>query len=314
MAARTAFYSPAHRILGRTPPGSAGLPSDAAPSLDFGGNGIQDPRLPWNSVNSANGAAAIGWYGQGRIKTVAQVPAAIATANIAALANVVNGTAMTLVSSTGSGAVILAAALTVLPSLTVMPIGTLVIDAAPTYTDFATLSNGCHTKFYNASTALGRGISITGVSGGAGGAFLVKGADVYGYPMSQTITVAAGANTVNSLKTFKFFYSVTPQFTDAHNYSVGTADLFGFPLFMLEFPDADVIWGTPQALQTLSGGTWTAGVTTTASLTTGDVRGTWAPATNASDGTKKLAFFQTMTVGRMTSAPPFANLVGVAQF
>lgn len=313
--ARTALTTPAHRILARIPPGAGALPSDAAPSLDFGGSSIQDPRLPWNTANSAAGAAAIGWFGCGRVKTLGQVPSAIATANIAALANAVSGTAMTLVSATGAGITVLAASLLALPSLVTVPAGALAIDGAPTYTDFATLPNGCHTKFYNVSSLSGRAVSITGVSGGAGGNFLIRGADIYGYPMSQLLTVGAGVNTANTLKAFKFIYSVTPQFSDAHNYSVGTADVFGFPLFMLEFPDAEVIWGTPQAFQTLSGGTWTPGVTTSpATNLTGDVRGTWAPTTNASDGTKKLSFYQTMTSGRFTSPPPnFINLVGVLQ-
>jgi hypothetical protein len=314
--ARNQGNAPFHIVAQPMPVGSTGFPTDIAPSMVWGGLGLQDARLTRNVANGPNGAGVIGWYGAGIIKVAGLVPSAIATANIAALAHVVNGTAMTLVTSTGSGITVSSAAQIALPSLNTFPAGTLFIDGAPTYTDFATnasLGGGTyHTKFYNISTCVGRGVSISGVSGGAGGAFLVSGADTYGYPMTQTITVAAGANTVNSTKALKAIYSVVPQFTDAHNYSVGTADLWGFGMYSTIWPDVLIYWGTPpNPLQAVAGGTYTAGVTTTATSSTGDVRGTWAPTTNASDGTKRLDIFQIPTVTRMTT--PYSNLWGVAQ-
>jgi hypothetical protein len=312
MAARNALYAPAHRVLGRIPPGSAGLFNDAAPSFDFGGNGIQDPRLPYNQANSANGAGIIGWYGQGNIKLVGYAPSTAAVANIAAAANVVSGTPMTLVSATGAGITVNATAFYVLPSLNVIPVGALMIDGRPNYYDFATNSNGFHTKVYQSSSAGSRCVSITSAASSTGGNFLISGADIYGYPMTQLLTVPAGAGTTNSTKAFRFIYSVTPQFTDAHNYSVGTADIFGIPLLMSHAEDLSVFWGTPASLQTQAQGTYTVGVTTTATSTTGDVRGTWA-SSSVSDGTKRLAMYLSITVGMVNGPPPFASLVGVAQ-
>ena len=75
--------------------------------------------------------------------------------------------------------------------------------------------------------ALTRAVQITGVTGGAGGTFTLAGWDFYRQPQTETITVAAGASTGYGKKAFKDLASVTPNFTDAHNYSVGTSDVFG---------------------------------------------------------------------------------------
>jgi len=125
--------------------------------------------------------------------------------------------------------------------------------------------------FLDPRQAISRGVSITGVTGGIGGTFTVKGWDIYGQPMSQLITVGAGINTVYSTKTFKYIQSVTPNFTDAHNYSVGTSDVFGIHYFTQNWDDLDVTWFNAY-MSTNTG--LVAGVTTTPSTTTGDVRGT----------------------------------------
>ena len=310
MGATTTFWAPVHRALARfSNTSNAGFPLNAAPSLDFLASGIQDHRLPVNSRGSSVTQPGImGWYGGADPTVIHYVPSAIATANIAALANVTSGTAMTLVSSTGAGITVLS---TTAPAF-FMPTGTSVgagvaIDGLPSVHAFGANGN-FQTGFYSRSTYVGRGVSITGVSSGAGGAFLVSGYDVYGYPMTQTITVGAGVNTVNSTKAFKVITSVVPQFTDAHNYSVGTADIFGFGIAANYFADVSINWNS-VAITASTG--FTAAVATTASATTGDVRGTYAVQT-ASDGTKRLVVSVTPTLSAILSNPT-TGLFGVAQ-
>jgi hypothetical protein len=143
--------------------------------------------------------------------------------------------------------------------------------------------------FYDATQGISRGISITGVSGGAGGVFLVSGADIYGNTQTESITVAAGVNTVNSKKTYKFINSITPQFSDAHAYTVGTADLYGFALRCDQWENISIYWNS--TLITSSTGFTAADTTSPATTTTKDVRGTYATQ-SASDGTKKLVIIQ----------------------
>lgn len=281
--ARTALNAPAHRILQRVPQINTALPAGAAPNMDYLGNGIQDHRLQWNRANSSTGAQALGWYGVDPVTVINQVPSTIATANIAALANVVSGTAMTLVSVTGAGITVISSATVFFPSLTSLSAG-LIIDAAPALKTFGTASTGV-TAFYDRTTMIGRAVSVTGVASGTGGTILVSGYDVYGYAMSELITATAGATTANGKKAFKVITSAVPQFTDAHNYSIGTADIFGFGIYSALFSDMDIFWNSAFITATTG---YVAGVTTSpATTTTGDVRGTYA-VQSASDNTKRL--------------------------
>lgn len=126
---------------------------------------------------------------------------------------------------------------------------------------------------FDPSQGMNRGVRITGASGGAGGTFLVTGADNYGYQCTDLVTVAAGASTGYSLKTFKYILSIVPQFTDAgHNYVVGTVDLFGFNARASSFGDIVVVWA--NALMTSSTGFVTGDTADPATNATGNPRGT----------------------------------------
>lgn len=127
--------------------------------------------------------------------------------------------------------------------------------------------------------AISRGVRVVGVSGGTGGNFLVSGYDIYGQPVTQLVTVAAGASTGWSTKCFAYIVSVVPQFTDgSHNYTVGTSDVFEFVTRSDLWEYTGVVWdGTPMATAT----GWVAGVQTSpATNLTGDVRGTIQVSTN----------------------------------
>lgn len=311
MGAVTTFWAPVHRALQRWGnPSALGFPLNAAPSLDFLATGIQDHRLPYNARgSSAVQPGILGWYGQATTRTVNFVPAALATANIAVLANVVSGTAMTLVAATGAGIIKLSTAAPALFWPTGLSVSAgVVIDALPTLVSFGTSGNFT-TSFYNRSTTVGRAVSITGVVSTTGGAFLVRGYDIYGYPMTEQITAAAGVATTNGKKAFKAITSVTPQFTDAHNYSIGTADIFGFGLYANLFEGTFIHWNAAVVTATTG---FVAGDTTTATATTGDVRGTYA-VQSASDGTKRLALAAAPVLTSIQSNPT-TGLFGVAQY
>lgn len=126
--------------------------------------------------------------------------------------------------------------------------------------------------FLDPVQAISRVVSITSASGAAGGNFLIKGWDEYWQPMSQLVNVSGASTTAYSTKTFKAIQSVTPQFSDAHNYSVGTGDVFGFGFRCDEWEQTDVIWAA--ATMTASTGFTKADATSPATTSTGDVRGT----------------------------------------
>lgn len=275
-------------IYGQRPPlnqGGSNNP-DIAPSLIYGGSGFIDPRAGYNVTK----AGAIG-LGGGESAIVNQVPSAISAVNIAAAQVPVAATPLTLVSATGAGITVLAAALTVWPSGNVIPAGTLVIDLAPTLLQFglASVSNGyTPVSFYNPQTAISRALRITSVGNDSAATFLVSGWDWGGYPMTQLVT-GANATIATTLKTFKFIGSILPAGTlSGSNVSVGTADVFGFPMLTSFWGDQSLIWNNANIA--VNTGYVAADTTSPATNLTGDVRGTYA-VQSASDGTKRLMMF-----------------------
>jgi len=160
---------------------------------------------------------------------------------------------------------------------------------------------------WNPQALVARAVSVTGSASATGGNITINGYDIYGVPMSEVIAAPASATTVNGKKAFKYILSVVPAFTDAHNYSVGTTDIYGFPLRSDFFSDVAINYNA-AAITANTG--YTAAVTTSpATTTTGDVRGTYA-LQSAADGSKRLAIRQFILPANMSS---FTGLFGVTQ-
>jgi hypothetical protein len=350
---------------------------DLGPSLFWGGVGRIDPRPNFNYIpGQASGAFTAG-FGTSDCQTISYAPYALGTAAIAAAANVVSGTAMTLVStnSTSTGVsvsnsctnyntgvtvtgllmvdgfasftgVIASSILTVSSLTGTISIGmtltgtgvntgtTIVnqLNGAPggvgTYTvqgdDIASSTTmtaqatgtaalaqpfGAPSTIYlwNPQALVSRAVSVTGSSSATGGNITINGYDIYGVPMSEVIAAPASATTVNGKKAFKYISSVVPAFTDAHNYSVGTTDIYGFPLRSDFFSDVSINYNAASI--TANTGYVAAVTTSPATTTTGDVRGTYA-LQSAADASKRLAIRQFVLPANMGS---FAGLFGVTQ-
>jgi len=121
-----------------------------------------------------------------------------------------------------------------------------------------------------------RGIRVVcNNASGTGGAIVVRGYDVFGQAMSESITITPGsALTAYGKKAFKYVTSVTPGFTDAtYTYSIGTSDVFGFAMRSTEWELSSVFW---NALSMTSSTGWVAAlaIPTASTTTTADVRGT----------------------------------------
>jgi hypothetical protein len=138
----------------------------------------------------------------------------------------------------------------------------------------------------------------------------VTGYDYYGAPMSEALAIAATgtSQTAAGLKAFKYVYSVA--FTVAadattNTVNVGWGDVLGLPYVLPAKSDMltngcyfnEVLEGTAPAV--------IAGVTTTATTTTGDVRGT-IDLNSALDGS-------TVSVWYRTDPESVATLFGVTQ-
>ena len=273
---------------------------DAGPSTHFGGTTLFDSRFVYKGGGGTENSAllAIGLGPNGGYTVLDQAPSAITTANIAVATSVANGVAMTLVSVSGAGITVTSAANTILQTGNIVPTATLAIDLVPGLVYFGTNKS---TAVADPTKNIARALAITAASGAASGAFIVSGYDLYGYPQTEKITAASsptGTTTTKGKKSFKFIKSVTPQFANSFAYSVGTSDIYGFPILVNSFPYAQVGWA--GALIASSTGFVAADTTSPATNTTGDVRGTYA-VQSASTGTTTLQMFITVSPANVST-------------
>ena len=114
----------------------------------------------------------------------------------------------------------------------------------------------------------------------------ISGFDVYGQPMSEVIvTGTVASTTVNGKKAFFQIRSITISGSPVVTVSVGTTDVLGLPVRVTDAGYlARVGWSNTLAD---NAGTFVAAVTTAATTTSGDVRGTFDPST-AADGARRL--------------------------
>jgi hypothetical protein len=144
-------------------------------------------------------------------------------------------------------------------------------------------------SLYNPMTMAGRALSITTAAGDTA-VYTLRGLDVYGMPLTEALT-AAGATTVSGKKAFKWLQSVTPVGIVGATVTVGTTDIFGFPLYSGSFQDVAITWAGAAVTATTG---YLAGIGGPSTPTTGDVRGTYA-VQSASDGSKRLVVTQSPT-------------------
>jgi hypothetical protein len=111
-------------------------------------------------------------------------------------------------------------------------------------------------------------------------AFTVSGYDYYGQAMSEVITVSVAGTAVTGKKAFFTISGVTIA-GSATAAVVGTSDVLGLPVRVFNVAYLASVKSNSTLAQ--DAGTFVAADTAVATTTTGDVRGTYIPAT-ASDG------------------------------
>ena len=140
-------------------------------------------------------------------------------------------------------------------------------------------------------------------------AFTVSGYDYYGQSMSEVITVAVAGTAVSGKKAFFQISGVTIA-GSATACVVGTTDVLGLPVRVFNAAYVASVKSNNTLAQ--DAGTFVAADTATATTTTGDVRGTYAPAT-ASDGTVRTVM--TITLPAIAVGPNATRVgaLGVTQ-
>jgi hypothetical protein len=117
----------------------------------------------------------------------------------------------------------------------------------------------------------------------------VTGLDDYRVPVTQTLSSPASTALVQTAKTFRYI-PITGGVSTAGNtvgtVSVGTGDIFGLPYVVNNWGDVRITWNSITA--TASTGFVAAVTTSPATAYTGDVRGTYAVQTTASDSSRRM--------------------------
>ena len=290
-----------------TPPGtpvrSANQNPDAGPSVFYGGTSILDPRpaFTFYTGQTPDSPQVLGWLCPDII-AVDFAPAIAATANIAALQTMTINVPLTLASVTAGDVTV---GDTFKNYATGATVTALRIGAKPAGLPVGSAS---FLDVWDPTTLGSRAVSIT--AGGttlAGIVFTVVGFDIYGQPQTEAITGPA-AGTVNGKKTWKWISSVTPNGSSAQTVSIGTADIFGFPIKVTSFPYMTLFWN--NATQLFAQFT-PADVTSPATTTTGDVRGVFTPSASAADGTKRMIAIITVPAASMAVQSNAAMMLGM---
>jgi hypothetical protein len=280
---------------------------DRGPSLFDQGSGLLDPRTPY--TYQVGGASPLyGFLGSTHIPVIQAIPSALAADNIAASQTPTAGTPLTLVAASGAGITVGVSITRADTGATVT--GLLAIDGAASGLAFGSggTGSGGPVHIWDPTTLIARAVRVHSGGDDTGATFTVNGFDIYGYPMTETITGGNNAD-ANGKKAFKYILSITPAGTlSGSAVTAGTTDIIGLPL------RADYVNQTELSVNgawvTASTG-FTAAVTTTPSATTGDVRGTYALQTASTGGTNRLGFYITPLVANLSTA---TGLFGPTQY
>lgn len=287
---------------------------ERGPSLFDLGFGTMDPRYNFNySPGAGVGSRVYSFYGG--VAAVDFVPTTLQTSGIAvsSATTPVSGTALTLAS--GSSALGTYATTIIAPE-TGQATGTLIaIDSTAQYLSYGDAGT---VVAWNPAAGAGRCITLTpaGNSSLDGGSWSIAGRDIYGFKMTETISVSSQVMT--SKKAYKYISSVVAATTiGSTGVGIGFNDTFGLPLLAKNTGLGLLIKLTPTAsLQyALSSGPVTTGSTATQTATSSDPRGTYA-STTASNGTLRLQIVQQITpvMAAGVTASDQSLMFGATQF
>ena len=179
----------------------------------------------------------------------------------------------------------------------------------------------------NPAECVCRVVSITGNAGSSANNVTVKGYDLYGMPMTETIAFAGGATTKFGQKAFKYIASITPATTDgSHTLAAGWGDVFGFAIRSDKWEYMNIFYNGSFA--TTNSGWLARDLTNPATASTGDVRGTVQTSANGNGGTPsaplntpttgsiRLTVFLTVPLWNLINATPLnpVPMFGQKQF
>ncbi len=278
------------------------------PDVHNAGSALQDPRA-YTTYQGGNWVA--GWFQSGRgYVTIDAVPATINATCIAATQSA--ATAVVLASSNNSTSQVVVNAQFINVNTGALVTGALALNcpnATATGQFMAYGSGGASgttgVNMWDPSRCYGVLLSVTCAATDTGRTVTIAGNDMYGVPITQSV-VTANTSAVATTKAFKYIRSVTLDALPTGGISIGIGTVFGLPL------RADNVAYLHINNRNTAMSSLTAAVTSAASATSGDVRGTILAAT---DGTSRLVVFQAISASNVNLITTGTNsgLIGVDQ-
>lgn len=278
------------------------------PDVHNAGSMLQDPRA-YTTYQGGNWVA--GWFQSGRgYVTIDAVPATINATCIAATQSA--ATAVVLASSNNSTSQVVVSAQFINVNTGALVTGAIALNcpnATATGQFMAYGSGGASgttgVNIWDPSRCYGVLVSVTAAGTDTGRTVTIAGNDMYGVPITQTVTLA-NTSAVATTKAFKYIRSATLDALPTGGVSIGIGTVFGLPL------RADNIAYLHINNRNTAMSSLTAAVTSAASATSGDVRGTILAAT---DGTSRLVVFQAISASNINLITTGTNsgLIGVDQ-
>lgn len=259
---------------------------ERGPSLFDLGQGTLDPRSQFNyKPGSPVGTQIKGLFDQTGL--VDYIPFTAGSSSIAATATnaPVAGTALTLAAVSSLGAF----QTTIIAPETGLAVSVIAIDSTAATLNFG---SGGTVAIWNPTAGTGRAVMVINSSNGNTEQYIVRGRDMYGFKMTETILASTtSTGTGVGKKAFKYVQSVTPSTAttiSATGVSIGFGDTYGMPLVTNYFGNTAVALSTgglyATAVTALTSAIATVGSTATVQTsTTPDVRGVYI-STMASNG------------------------------
>lgn len=288
--------------FGATPTSSAGtglLGADfehneqRGPSTFDIGTMLMDPRVAY-AYNPGSGVTdqVFGFYGG--VGNVDYVPTTLSASALIAASVVTTGvTSYTLTGSSALGTY----ATTIIAPETGQATGTvLAIDSTAAYLTFGSAGT---VAAWNPGAGTGRAVQIITSSSGDGGSWSVAGRDMYGFKMTETLSIAGGTSnssgyTIVGKKAFKYIAAIANASTPVStSVSIGLTDRYGVPLVVpycgqnLDIRLLATAFSSAVAVALSSANMTLASTVATQTSTTPDVRGVYA-STTASNNTVRL--------------------------
>jgi hypothetical protein len=308
----TAISGP-HVVYGVTQNSTGGVTEyneQRAPSLYDLGTAFADPRA--NFSYRPGGAVSDQVYGI--FNSRATVDAVVGTTlanNVVASQAPVTGTALTL-NTTGSG---------VTQTTIVAPEDGSTVSVLCLGSTAATLTFGSAdtVALWNPAAAVGRCLSVATNSSENTGTLSIAGRDIYGYKMTESISILGSSAAVFTQKAYKYVSNIVLTSTTivSTGITVGVSSIFGLPIVATySGVDTDIrLIFTSSLVSANSSGAITVASTVTATSTTGDVRGTYGSST-ALSATARLQIAQHITAAMVaaTTASDTSAIFGVTQY